>query len=278
MNYHEMTMDEPRNSPARKKQYLVICTVMAGMFLHSMITAGVLSSLDIQESIFPGGDYIYRLNQRDYAATLGLLEEIASPEVLSLPKKQHADLLYALYLDNPSTMNARSIRFGTGILIDGTGKAMKEQLLAMNDIIDEKLKGPKGVAIKKADLTHMEKFRLKKWKVHDLPSVDAAVLQFPHTGGFISALFTAYRIIPALRKYAKEKGEANNIPVVISTCSSRLQMCTHYAPLVQGKDFLLGQVESEAYGQSSGDVSFVNWEGVYRDAKRFFPPLRYILK
>lgn len=37
------------------------------------------------------------------------------------------------------------------------------------------------------------------------------------------------QIIPALRKYAVEKGEAGNVPVVISTCFPEEGMCTHYA-------------------------------------------------
>lgn len=37
------------------------------------------------------------------------------------------------------------------------------------------------------------------------------------------------QIIPALRKYAAERGEKGNVPVVISTCSPRQYMCTHYA-------------------------------------------------
>jgi hypothetical protein len=32
-----------------------------------------------------------------------------------------------------------------------------------------------------------------------------------------------------MRQMAKEKGEEGNIPVVISTCSLRDNMCTHYA-------------------------------------------------
>ena len=64
MNYHEMTMNEPRNSPARRQQYLVICTIMAGVFVHAVITSGGISSIDIRERVFPGGDFVYRLNQR----------------------------------------------------------------------------------------------------------------------------------------------------------------------------------------------------------------------
>jgi hypothetical protein len=37
------------------------------------------------------------------------------------------------------------------------------------------------------------------------------------------------QIIPKMRQLAAEKGEEGNVPVVISTCSIRESMCTHYA-------------------------------------------------
>ena len=64
MNYHEMTMNEPRNSPARRQQYLVICTIMAGVFVHAFITSGGISPIIIREHVFPGGDFVYRTSQR----------------------------------------------------------------------------------------------------------------------------------------------------------------------------------------------------------------------
>ena len=42
-------------------------------------------------------------------------------------------------------------------------------------------------------------------------------------------LFSPLKIIPALRRYAVEKGEAGNVPIVISTCFPLEEMCTHYA-------------------------------------------------
>jgi hypothetical protein len=37
------------------------------------------------------------------------------------------------------------------------------------------------------------------------------------------------QIIPAMRKLAVEKGEEGNVPVVITMCSIKDEMCTHYA-------------------------------------------------
>jgi hypothetical protein len=59
-----MTMNEPRDSPARRQQFLVICTVMAGMFTHSTVTAGAFSSLGIKEGVFPGGTFVYKSASR----------------------------------------------------------------------------------------------------------------------------------------------------------------------------------------------------------------------
>jgi hypothetical protein len=126
---------------------------------------------------------------RDYASTFGLFEEVAKRA--NVTKRQYPDLLYALYLDDPSTMNARRIRFGTGILVGESGEDRKDKLLAMNPEIEAKVNNG---ALAGPDITNMDRFRLKTWEVVDLPSVDAAVLQFPHTGGFVSALLTAYRV------------------------------------------------------------------------------------
>lgn len=70
MNYHELTMNEPRDSPARRKQFLVICTVMAGMFTHGVMTAGAFNSMDIKEGIFPGGHFVYKYAKRYVSVVL----------------------------------------------------------------------------------------------------------------------------------------------------------------------------------------------------------------
>lgn len=64
MDYHQMTMNEPRDSPARKKQYLVICCVMAGVFVYTLLTSGALSSVPITVQTFPGGTFIYKNSTR----------------------------------------------------------------------------------------------------------------------------------------------------------------------------------------------------------------------
>jgi hypothetical protein len=64
MDYHQMTMNEPRDSPARRQQFLVISTIMAGMLAHAMMSAGAFSSLNIKEGVFPGGTFVYKSASR----------------------------------------------------------------------------------------------------------------------------------------------------------------------------------------------------------------------
>lgn len=59
-----MTLDEPRNSPARRHQYLVICSVMAGMFVYTLLTSGIIDSVKIISGTFPGGTYMYKNSTR----------------------------------------------------------------------------------------------------------------------------------------------------------------------------------------------------------------------
>ena len=67
-----------------------------------------------------------------------------------------------------------------------------------------------------------------------------------------------------MRRLAKEKGEKGNVPLVISSCSKEQQMCTHYAPLVQGKKFLLGNPDSESFIQSLPVEDMLNWRGMQK--------------
>lgn len=258
-------MNEPRDSPARRQQFKVICTIMAGMFIHSVITAGAFMTIHIKEGVFPGGEFIYRYNERDYAATYGLFEEISRD--LNITQAQNADFLYAVYLDDPMVVAAQRQRFGTGVLVDGSRKSIKTKALKLNEAI---AKIPPAERSEEVSTHH-------KWEFSNLPSVDAAIVQFPSTYGFVSALITSYKIIPTLRKYAQENGEKGSVPVVVSTCSETQRMCTHYAPLVRGKKFLLGQVDSETFFAGSAPESWVDWAGLTEDLRRIFPPLRLVL-
>jgi hypothetical protein len=74
------------------------------------------------------------------------------------------------------------------------------------------------------------------------------------------ALLNISQVIPKMRKLAKQKGQSN--PVVISTCSKEEQMCTHYAPLVKGKKFLLGRPDTETFNEVLGEEELLDWYGM----------------
>ena len=106
---------------------------------------------------------------------------------MNLTKANHSNLLYALYLDDPS-LTSRT-RFGIGILAGKSGKPLSVKLLKKNkELAKEPIPADESV------LTNMERFRTLEWLKVDLPSVDAAVVRFPHTGGFVSALITSYKV------------------------------------------------------------------------------------
>ena len=119
---------------------------------------------------------------RDYAATYGYFEQISRE--LNITQARQADLIYALYLDDPMLVAAQRQRFGTGVLVGGSEKSIKAKVLSMNAAI---AKLP-PVPTSEAELAH------QMWAFSDLPSVDAAVIQFPSTYGFVSALITSYRV------------------------------------------------------------------------------------
>jgi hypothetical protein len=189
LNYHEMTMNEPRNSPAKRKQMLVICSVMASVFFYSCWTSGLFISMDIKESIFPGGHFVYRSAQRDYAAASSLAKQIRD-DLGFKSEYSGDDIIYHVYLDDPSRMGGRRQRWMTGILVDNSGEEYMQQLLSFNE------------EIKKNPISHEDMLQEPVREVwprllyeqEDLPSVDALVLNFPFTNGFVSSLVHSYRV------------------------------------------------------------------------------------
>ncbi len=63
-----MTTNEPRDSPQRRKQFLVISAITFVMTIRAGPTAGVFHSMDITERTFGGRDFIYKFMTKDYAA------------------------------------------------------------------------------------------------------------------------------------------------------------------------------------------------------------------
>lgn len=261
-------MNEPRDSPQRRKQFLVICTIMVTFIAHSLIQSGALLNVYIEDGIFPGGDFVFKHTQRDYAASNSLLEAIG--EDMGLKPKQFADKLYTVYLDDPSKVSGRSQRFAGGFLaIDKELKQFRKELL-------EKTKNLEPVT--EHEFWELPAFKLwtrLRYQSVDLPSVNCAVIQFPFTNGFVSAMVHSIKVLPKLRKYAEEK--VNGEPVtIISTCSIREKMCTHYAPLYKGKKFLLGLEDPVEHLEKYKKQPWVTTASIKRRVKRVFPPAKYI--
>jgi len=94
---------------------------------------------------------------------------------------------------------------------------------------------------------------------------------YPFTVTFVANSFS-FQIIPAIRKLVLSKTPDKSFsPVVISTCSRAQQMCTHYAPLVQGQDFLMGRPTTDSHNASLGEEHFLDWKGFKKGARKVFP-------
>eukprot|EP00934_Nitzschia_sp_Nitz4_P008267 Nitzschia sp. Nitz4//scaffold99_size76975//25144//26087//NITZ4_005571-RA/size76975-snap-gene-0.5-mRNA-1//-1//CDS//3329560835//8257//frame0 len=274
MNYHEMTMGEPADSPQKKKQFTLITAIMAGCFSYAIMTSGVLLSVEPTEGIFPGGFYCYKLARRDYAASLGLGRRIMADLIGESAKKAERQVveetLFHVYLDDPNTMGGRRQRWASGILVGESKQDQIDKLRSLNQ--------PEKGAVKRyptekevLQMSAQDMLEMLPYEVTDLPSVDSLVLQFPHTHGFISSLVFSFKVIPTMRRMAVEKGGEGTVPLVITQCKKEDEMCTVFAPLVQTQDFLLGQEDSEAYLSKLPEEKFLDWEGFKQGGRKVFP-------
>ena len=64
INYHELTMNEPRDSPARKQQNMVIMILGFAFISAGLLNNGVLTPIVFEETVIPGGEYVYKLVQK----------------------------------------------------------------------------------------------------------------------------------------------------------------------------------------------------------------------
>ena len=204
MNYHELTMNEPKNSPAKKQQFAVICSVIVAAISYAVMTSGVLLSVQATEGIFPGGKFCYKIAQRDYAASMGLARRVTY-DVMETKKpngkqrKEMEEITYHLFLDNPLEVNGRRLRWATGILVSRKDNEKVSKLMSLNKIQPQ---GDEGAKTTKRYLTEEELIGVSAseymdilpYEVADLPSVDSLVVQFPHTHGFVSALVMSYKV------------------------------------------------------------------------------------
>ena len=194
MNYHELTMDEPADSPAKRKQFKIICAIMGGCTVYMVMSSGMLRPVEVSEGRFPGGDYIYRFTGRDYAAVNSLTESVAKD--LTMKERHHGDTLYSLFLDDPLLVNGRNQRFASGILLNEntmtpnqeTNEERKNVLMGLNDaIVDPTQDEIEGLAAEAL-------WPRLKYQTQTLPAAKAAVVRFYFTNGFVSALVHSYKV------------------------------------------------------------------------------------
>jgi hypothetical protein len=221
MNYHAMTMNEPRDSPARRQQFLVICSVMAAAFAYTALTSGIFLSVTATEGPFPGGNYCYKFVIRDYAASMGQARRIADDwawatldvqekgDMQKLEKEEKAQYkklkkgldskLYHIYFDDTMKMGGTRQRYTTGVLVSDADKAEYcDPLLSKNEAIEQLAR--KNARIPLDEKSAGDIFDETPYEIVDLPSVDSLVVQFPFTSGFVSSLIFSYKVrFPAVR-------------------------------------------------------------------------------
>lgn len=228
-------MNEPRDSPARQKQFLAICVLGAGVFLNTFINSGGFHSVIIDESTFPGGEYVYRLITKDVSTSEGNLRCLAS-DLEMHADEDVGDFMYSIFLDTPAHVPSGKTRYFSGALTQKDGKKMKSKLI-------ESQKNPPLNDCVRGD-----------YEIVRIPKVKAGVAQFPFTNGFVSALILTHKILPAMTKYATQHGTEGNHPVTITTCSVQQRMCSHYVPLEKNDVFLLGRPDMTSYVKSMKEV------------------------
>mmetsp|Transcript_40434 Transcript_40434/g.47311 ORF Transcript_40434/g.47311 Transcript_40434/m.47311 type:complete len:276 (+) Transcript_40434:191-1018(+) len=268
MNYHELTMNESRDSPAKKKQFLVISVGGFGIFLWALVTAGFLSPVQISEGVFVGGgEFVYKPMAKDYASSMGLARAMCSQ--LDIHEHKWVDIIYALYLDETAVAGPDN-RYMVGIFSNDSGpdgEERKRSLLASNNFLEPR----------ESSDTKFLQHKSVPYEVGILPTnIKAAIVHFPYTNGFISLLLNNYKVLPAILRHVKSiegNDGIENFPV-ITTCSVEQQMCTHYAPLEQREQFMLGRPDTttylkevEAKNTNSDGISTKN---IARGLKRLF--------
>lgn len=201
LNYHELTMTESKNSPQKKKQFGVVCTVILAGVLYSMLTSGALQAVDPVEGIFPGGHFCYKLVSRDYASSRGLGRSIMEDYKKAELAKQNSDSpsrvpsieedLYHVFMDDPKmSIDAFRRRYMTGILVSNKGKDKIKTLMSLND---KEMK--KEFSFDEYhDLNAGDIFDKTPYERGELPSVDSLVLQFPFNGGLGSMLVQSHKV------------------------------------------------------------------------------------
>ena len=207
LDYHQMTMGQPRDTPQQRKQYLVICLIMAGYGFHSAINAGLFASLDIKRGMFPGGEFAYKSMTKDYVASGGTLRTVAHDLGMTLHEEDEPggdgggggggggeeDLLYAVFFDDERLVPGGKTRYAGGALlsssnnrakVDGRKAAKRRLLVDANERIATLVPEEGGTIMSRNVL----------YEVGNLPKVEAAMAYHPYSGGAWSAMLQSYKV------------------------------------------------------------------------------------
>ena len=200
LNYHEMTMNAPADSPDKRRQFAFISAVMVAALSYSVMTSGVMLPLEPTQGVFPGGTFCYKVTNRDYAASMGLgrrvtKDVIGSEKSTGVERREVEKVLYHMFFDNPFQVGGRYLRWATGILVPDGQKETVDKLLSLNTPIGTKATTKRyPTESELMDSSAGEIFQMLPYEVATLPAVDALVVQFPHTHGFVSALVMSYKV------------------------------------------------------------------------------------
>ena len=208
MNYHGLTMEESKDSPQRRYQHIVICSIMAFGFTYCVYISGVLLTIQPFDTKFPGGTFCYKQMSRDYATSMGIGRRIQKDVLGAFPKeddeasgisvkdrkKMIENKIYHVYLDNPEDVGGIHQRWMSGVLVTDDDEKFSycDPLFEKNPAIlrEQKLHEHEPENEKKAS----ELFEQAAYKSIALPPVNSLAIKFPFSNGFSSSLVFSYKV------------------------------------------------------------------------------------
>lgn len=204
-------MEESKDSPQRRYQFIVICSIIAAGFTYSVFISGVLLTIEPFETKFPGGNFCYKKISRDYSVSMGIGRRIRKDVLEAFPedddaakeisvqdrKKMIEDKVYHVYLDNPEEVGGNYQRAISGVLVSDDAEKISycDPLFKKNPGIMREKEIHKDEADKEKKASEL--FDQAVYESISLPSVDSLAIKFPFSNGFASALTFSYKVSAA---------------------------------------------------------------------------------
>jgi len=240
-SHHELVASNPEmfQSQDNRKTYCILSAVGFPIGLYFLYLAGCFESPTPTIGMFPGGEFVFKSETRDYAASGGLYREFESilkdtkeecfDPYLGEPSRYWDHTIHSFYLDDPALLPYNVLtRYAVGALLHPKQKHLKKKILESNTNGRSETGGFESITI---------------------PKGKAAVLKFPNRKGLFSLLLFPYKVVSPLMKFIQSntKGEDSGYPLIITRCHKDSNMCTHYAPLKDNKKYFLGKVPTKKY-------------------------------